>query len=149
MHAAAGLGAATAGVAWAVWFVGLAPGEPIARVAVALGSVLACSVLLRGDPVDLARASRRAVALTIFGGPVIMLGATVVDGRPSDGAAIVAVFCVLALAIGVAAAWIEEPLRPARGAWLDAVAAAHEALLRTDPDEAIREALVALRAPPD
>ena len=76
-----------------------------------------------------------------------MLGATVVDGRPADGAAIVAVFCVLALAIGVAAAWIEEPLRPARGAWLDAVAAAHEALLRTDPDEAVREALVALRAP--
>jgi hypothetical protein len=147
MHAAAGLGTATAGVAWGVWFVGLAPGEPIVRVAVGLGSVLACAVLLRGDPVNLARASRRAVALTIVGGPIVMLGAAAVDGRPSDGPAIVAVFCLLALGVGAAAAWIEEPLRPARGAWLDAVAAAHDALLRTDPDEAVREALVALRAP--
>ncbi len=147
MHAAAGLGAATAGIAFALWFLGLAEAESIARVALALASVLVCSVTLRGDPVDLARASRRAIALTIVGGPILMLGAGVAQGRPWDAPAVVGIFGVLALAIGAAAPWIEEPLRPARGAWLDAVAAAHEALLRTDPDEAVREALVALRAP--
>jgi hypothetical protein len=147
MQAAAGLGAATGAVGWAVWLVGVGPGEPVARVALALGSLLVCNVSLRGDPVDLARASRRAVALTIVGGPVLMLGAIVADGRPWDTGAIVALFGVLALGIGASASWIEEPLRPARGAWLDAVAVAHEALLRGDPDEAVREALVALRAP--
>ncbi|MGO9710177.1 MAG: hypothetical protein ACLQBL_15015 [Polyangiaceae bacterium] len=147
MHAAAGLGTATAGVAWGVWFVGFAPAEAIARVAVALGAVLVCHVALRGDPVALARASRRAMALTIVGGPIVLLGAAVAQGRPWDSAAVVTIFGVLALGIGASAAWIEEPLRPARGAWLDAAAAAHEALLRTDPDEAVREALVALRAP--
>jgi len=147
MHAAAGLGAATAGIAFALWFLGLAEAESIARVAVAMASVLVCAVTLRGDPVDLARASRRAIALTIVGGPILMLGAGVAEGRPWDSPAVVAIFGAIALAIGAAASWIEEPLRPARGAWLDAVAAAHEALLRTDPDEAVREALVALRAP--
>jgi hypothetical protein len=147
MHAAAGLGTATAAVAWGVWFVGFAPAEPVARVALALGSVLVCNVCLRGDPVDLARASRRAVALTIVGGPILMLGAAVAEGRPWNAAAVVAVFGVIALAIGASAQWLEEPLRPARGAWLDAVAEAHDALFRTDPDEAMREALVALRAP--
>ena len=149
MHAAAGLAGVTAGVACAVTFVGFAPAEPVARVAVALGSVLVCHVSRRGDPVDLARASRRIVALTLVGGPVLLLGTGMVDGRAlgGDAAPIVALCGVLALAIGAAAPWLEEPLRPARGAWLDAVAAAHDALLRTDPDEAVREALVALRSP--
>jgi hypothetical protein len=147
MHAAAGHGAAPAGIAIGLWFLGLAEAESIARVAVAVASVLVCSVTLRGDPVDLARASRRAIALTIVGGPILLVGAGVAQGRPWDSPAIVAIFGVVALAIGAFAPWIEEPLRPARGAWLDAVAAAHEALLRTDPDEAVREALVALRAP--
>ncbi len=147
MHAAAGLGGAAAGAAWGVGFAGFGAAEPIARVALAFGSLLMCHVALRGDPVDLARASRRAVALTVVGGPVLMLGAAAAEGRGADAASVVAIFGVLALAIGAAASWIEEPLRPARGAWLDAVAAAHDALLRTDADEAVREALVALRAP--
>ncbi len=132
---------------WAIAFLGFAPAEPIARVALALGSAFVCHLSLRGDPVDLARASRRAVALTVVGGPVVMLGAATAEGRPWDAAAVVAIFGVLALGLGASVAWLEEPLRPARGAWLDAVAVAHEALLRTDPDEAVREALVALRAP--
>jgi hypothetical protein len=147
MHAAGGLGVATAGAAFAVCFARFAAAEPVARVAVALGALLICRVSRYGDPVTLARASRRAVALTIVGGPIVTLGVGVADGRPGDAAAVVAVFGVLALVLGASAAWFEEPLRPARGAWLDAVASAHEALLRTDPDEAIREALVALRVP--
>ncbi|HEY2510019.1 MAG TPA: hypothetical protein VGI39_04160 [Polyangiaceae bacterium] len=147
MHAAVGLGAATGAVAWAVAFVGFAPPEPVARVALALGATLFCRVALRGDPVDLARASRRMVALTVVGGPLIMLAAAVAEGRPSEGSAAVAVIGALALAIGAGASWLEDPLRPARGAWLDAVAAAHDALLRTDSDEAIREALIALLVP--
>jgi len=147
MHAATGLAAASAGAAFALWFLGLADAEPIAHFASAAASVLVCTVSVRGDPVDLARASRRAIALTVVGGPVLLLGAIVAEGRPWDSPAVVGIFGAIALAIGAAAEWIEEPLRPARGAWLDAVAAAHEALLRTDPDEAVREALVALRAP--
>jgi hypothetical protein len=147
MNAAVGLGAATGTAALAAWSVGAAPGEALARTALALGALLVCHVCLRGDPVDLARASRRVVALTVVGGPVLLLGATMADGRPWDVGAIVAVFGVVALAIGACASWIEEPLRPARGAWLDAVVVAHHALLGADPDEAVREALVALRAP--
>jgi hypothetical protein len=147
MHAAAGLAGATAGIGLALWFLGLGGAEPLARFTLAAGAVLVCRVTQRGDPVDLARASRRAIALMVVGGPILLLGAGIAEGRPWDSPTVVGIFGTIALMIGAAAEWIEEPLRPARGAWLDAVAAAHEALLRTDPDEAVREALVALRAP--
>ena len=102
----------------AAWFIGLAPGEATARVALALASVLVCDVALRGDPVDLARASRRALALTLVGGPLLMLGALVAEGRGEEAPTIVALFGVFALVVGASASWLEEPLRPARGAWL-------------------------------
>jgi hypothetical protein len=147
MRASAALVLAVAGVTWAAWFVGMGAGEPLARIGVASAAVLVSLVCLRGDPVDIARTARRALTLVLVGGPVLMLAATTAEGRPMEAPAIVVVAGVLALVIGAAASVLEEPLRPARGAWLDAVVKAHEALLRTDPDEAIREVLVALRAP--
>ena len=147
MRAASALATAVAVVSWGIWFIDLAEGEASARASLVVASILVSVVSLKGDPVQIARISRRVLALAIVGGPVVMVATTTVQGRPWDAAAIMAVSGVLALAIGAASPVLEEPLRPARGAWLDAVERAHEALLRTDPDEAVREALVALRAP--
>ena len=140
------------GHAWAVAFVGFGPGEAIARTALARSGRCSCAtsrgkgtrspspgdVEPRGGAHDRGgpdRDDRRGGG----GGARPRRGGGGPNRRDRRRPRL--------LAIGALAPWIEEPLRPARGAWLDAVSAAHEALLRTDPDEAVREALVALHAP--
>ena len=53
---------------------------------------------------------------------------------------------IAALAVGTLGAWLERPLRPAEGRWLDAIAAAHAELERADPEMSSQGALRALRA---
>src|SRR5207245_10176368 len=103
------------------------PGEASARAGVAVASILVVAVALHGDPVNIARTSRRALALALVGGPVVMVAATTASGRPWDAAVVVAIAGVLTLLIGAVAPALEEPPRPARGAWLGAVVRAHQA----------------------
>jgi hypothetical protein len=93
------------------------------------------------------RAARRVIALSIVAGPLILLGVTTAAGRPHDAGLVVALTALSALAVGAGARWLESPLRPAQGGWLDAIRAARAAILRSEPDDAIREALRALREP--
>ena len=114
------------------------------RGVVVVASLVLGAAALTRDAVRVARAARRVVVLAIVGGGVALLGATASEGR-SWGVALVTAAVVLA--IGAAASILESPLRPARGAWLDAFAHAATEAERGDPDEALREALLALRAP--
>jgi hypothetical protein len=123
---------------------GRAPAEATGRALAAAVSVVLGAAALAADPVRVARFTRRIVVLAFVGGGVALLGATAAEGR-SWGVALAA--CVVVLAIGAAAPVLESPLRPARGAWLDAFAQASDESARGDPDEAIRGALAALRAP--
>jgi hypothetical protein len=99
---------------------------------------------LAPDAVRVARVARRVVVLALVGGGVALLGANAADGR-SWGVALGT--AIVVLAVGAAAPVLESPLRPARGAWLDAFALACDEAARGDPDEAVRGVLLALRAP--
>ena len=122
-----------------------APG-PALRVAAALAAVVASVVVVEGNALRWVRVGRRALTLLLFGGPVVLLGAIAAEGLTGSGPPAVLFAGLVALAIGTLGAWLERPLRPAEGRWLDAVAAAHEALSRADPETSVRDGLVALRA---
>jgi hypothetical protein len=122
-----------------------APG-PVLRVAAALAAVVASVVVVEGNALRWVRVGRRALTLLLFGGPVVLLGAIAAEGLTGSGPPAVLFAGLVALAIGTLGAWLERPLRPAEGRWLDAVAAAHAALSRADPETSVRDGLVALRA---
>jgi hypothetical protein len=94
-----------------------------------------------------ARAARRLVVLVVVGGGVALLGASAASGRGWDAWGSTLVTAAIALAVGAVAPWLELPLRPAHGAWLDAFAKASIDASHADPEDAVRGVLVALRAP--
>jgi hypothetical protein len=147
MTAAMGLVATTTILSCASGFLRLEPAPNIGRLAVAASSVVVVWITRHADGVRIARRSRRALVLTFAGGAVGMLGAAVAAGRPWDGAIATLATTTVALLIGAGAALLEEPLRPASGRWLDAIAKARDELLHDDPEEAVRLVLVALREP--
>jgi hypothetical protein len=117
----------------------------ILRLGLALASASVVAACVTSDAVIVARHARRATALAIAGGGVAALGAIAAEGSSTGWAT--AVTAAVALAIGSNAAFVEKPLRPAGGAWLDAFARAREEAARAEPDDAIRAVLLALRAP--
>lgn len=112
-----------------------------------LGVASACVVAActASDAVRVLRVTRRAAALVVAGGGVALLGALAAQG--SSAGWITVLTAGVALAIGAGAAFVEKPLRPEGGAWLDAFAHAREDAGRADPDDAIRSVLLALRGP--
>jgi hypothetical protein len=120
--------------------------ESAMRLALAGAAGLVCLTASVPDAVRVSRAVRRAVVLAIVGGAVALVGATAAEGSGSVWTTTL-VTAVAVLLVGSAAAAIEAPMRPASGAWLDAFARAAQEALRADPEDAIREALLALRAP--
>jgi len=129
-----------------VALVGRARADELGRALVAGASVLLGAAAMAADPVRVARVTRRVVVLAIVGGGVALLGAASTEGR-GDAWGVTLVTAIVALAVGTVASMLEGPLRPARGAWLDAFARAAVEAQRGDPDEALRAALHALRAP--
>ncbi len=122
-----------------------APG-PVLRIAAASAGLVATVAVLEGDPLRFARVSRRGLTLLLFGGPVVLLGAIAAEGLTGSGPPAVLGAGLAALAVGTLGTWLERPLRPGEGRWLDAASAAREALARADPETSVRDALVALRA---
>ncbi len=129
-----------------VALIGRARADELGRALVAGASVLLGAAAMAVDPVRVARVTRRVVVLAIVGGGVALLGAASTEGR-GDAWGVTMVTAIVALAVGTVASTLEGPLRPARGAWLDAFARASVEAQRGDPDEAVRAALHALRAP--
>ena len=127
--------------------MGLAGGDRIARFAVALASLAVAHVSLAKDAVRIARTSRRFVALALATGPVVVFGMSLTRGRPYDTVAVTALTAVAALFAASLSRVFEKPLRPAQGVWLDAAKKAREAIERSDPDDALRYVLLALREP--
>jgi hypothetical protein len=115
----------------------------------ALASCAACTVAisLQRDALRVGRLTRRAVVLAVAGGVVALAGASAASERVGEPWVVTVVACLLSLAVGIAGPALERPLRPVGGAWLDGFVEAAERAARADPDEAIRQALVALRAP--
>lgn len=112
---------------------------PLAAAAVALATVMFAE---DADPVSLAQRGRRFVVLGLTAGAVAIVGAMVADQRPQGMVALVVLASLVAFRGAVA---LEAPLRPERGAFLDALAAAQRALRRSDLEEGVREALRVLR----
>lgn len=125
----------------------IAPSEAraISRLGLALASAAVVAACVISDAIRVVRLARRATALALAGGGVAALGAIAAQGSSTGWAT--AVTAAVALAIGSSAVFVEKPLRPAGGAWLDAFARAREEAARAEPDDAIRAVLLALRAP--
>jgi hypothetical protein len=118
-------------------------------VVVAASSALAAGAARHSDAVRVARITRRVVVLMIAAGGVASLGASVAAGVGAGAGAwgVTLVTAVVVMLIGAIAPALEGPLRPAGGLWLDAFARARIESSRAEPEDAIREALIALRAP--
>jgi hypothetical protein len=145
----AGRAAITIGTGFAIAIAADVPVARLGRVALPALALLAIGAVHHGDPVADARRIRRALALAIVGGPLLLLGVTSAHGR--DAALATAVTGAVLLAVGALGRFLEEPLRPAQGVLLDAIAAAERVLAGAEPETAAREVLTALRAtlPPD
>ncbi len=121
--------------------------EAVARLTLAVASACVAAAAVHRDAVWVAQTARRALALGLAGGGVALAGATAVEGRAGDAWVVTAVTAVAALAAGSAVRIVEAPLRPANGLWLDAFTKAADEAPRSEPDDALREVLSALRAP--
>ncbi len=128
---------------------GMVADASVSSVALLAATLAGAAVVLSAGHPDAAfvsRVSRRVVVSTTIGSGAALLGAAVVAaGAEAWTAGVVAGAVALSL-VAVAPA-VEAPLRPARGKWLDAFARAGAEATRPEPDDAIREVLMALRAP--
>ena len=121
--------------------------ERIAALAVAAGSVALLACAQARDAVIVARAARRLVVLAIAGGGVGLLGAaTVAGGLRGDAWVTTLITAAVAILLGTAAVRLEGPLRPEGGVWIDAFDRATQSATSAEPEDAIREAILALRA---
>jgi len=124
---------------------GQARADSVALLAVASAAAVVTASSLVRDAVRVSRAARRVAVLTIAGGAVALLGATSAEGSGNVWTWTLATGLACA-AIGSAALALERPLRPAGGVRLDALARACESSARSEPEDAIRDVLMALRA---
>jgi hypothetical protein len=145
-RAAVGSVLGIAGIAVAVIVV--RAGEPASVLVIAASSagIVACVCASFKDPIRLAKMGRRALALGLFGGPVVLLSVIASEGITGTSATAALLGGLAALGIGTLGTWLEKPLRPAEGRWLDAIDAAHKELARSDPETSAQGALRALRA---
>jgi hypothetical protein len=148
---ARGLAARSFLVTWSVACVlaticGPFEAEGAARAGLAVGAAGVALAALHPDAARVARVGRRIVTLSLLGGGLVLAAAGAVSGRADPW---FATFVAVAIALGVGsmASRVEAPLRPAGGVWLDAFAQAAREAVRADPEDAIRQALLALRAP--
>jgi hypothetical protein len=121
-------------------------GDGVVRSGLVAGAALVCGIASHPDAVRVASAVRRAIALSLVGGSVALVGTLAAEG--SGAWWITTLLTSLAvLVVASRASALEAPLRPCEGVWLDAFDRAREEALRADPEDAIRTTLMALRAP--
>ncbi len=128
-------------------FAILAPAQAraIGRLGLGLASACVVATCVAPDAVRVVRVARRGIALAVSGGGIALLAAFAAHG--SSAGWVAGLSAAVALAIGSGSWFVEKPLRPAGGAWLDAFARAREDAVRADPDAAIGAVLLALRGP--
>ncbi|MDP9035184.1 MAG: hypothetical protein M3O50_10275 [Myxococcota bacterium] len=119
----------------------------IGRAFVAATASLLGAAALHADAVKVARFTRRALCLLGVGGAAAWLGAPVAANSFERAWLATAATVLAGLLIGAGVSIWDRPLRPAGGIWLDAFARARAAASSGDADVALRDALVALRAP--
>jgi hypothetical protein len=125
----------------------LGPSDRAVRTGIGSAAVLVVAVSMHGDPVAIARMARVGVVLSFLLGPLVLIASLMAIDRPLSASWVVCCSGVLAALGGVVAPGMARGLRPARGAWLDAIAKAEEALLREEPVDALGGVLMALREP--
>jgi hypothetical protein len=138
-------GAAGMGLVLAVALVlsGAVPADAAAALGGAIASALVVRLARTRDPLGLAQSGRRALALVLFGGPVVALVAIVSSGRHMAGAALA--LAALALVVGAFSQKLEEPFLPVKGIMLDALGDAREAAREREARAAMAHALLRIR----
>jgi hypothetical protein len=145
VRAAFAFSAAALGVGSFTTLLHLAPSSHVLCASSFVGSFATTLACLVREPTSVARAQRTALAVTMFGAPLALLGASIAAEVPSSGPLVVIGALSAGLAIGVGATAIARPLGPDQSRWLDAIAAATKAAGHVDPETAVSAALLALR----
>jgi len=115
--------------------------------AVAIGGASATFIASRENVLRIERASRRMLALVVYAGPVVFIGASSSAFSRWDAAFVTVATAAIVAAIASLVRVLEEPFLPERGAWLFAIEEAKKSLLSHDAESAVKEALNALRKP--
>ena len=121
--------------------------DVVLRAALAPAALGVVAIARRARELVVARLARLLVVVVVFGGALVLFALDVAVRSPLDAVPLVALTAAGGVLIGVLAPRIAEGLRPERGAWLDAVRAAEDALLRDGETDGVSEALAHLRAP--
>lgn len=120
-----------------------------ADAAVAIGcGAASCALVAFASAKDahaVAKRGRRALTLLLFGGPVILLGALMVEANVQGASVVTMIAAAVAMLVGVNAGKLEEPLLPAHGVLLEALADAHASTRDREPRSATSHALVRIR----
>lgn len=117
------------------------------RGAIAPAALAATLLAFRANELRVARAARLLAVLAVVGGGLVLLSLDIAFRAPLEAATVVTVAGAICFGVGIFAPKLAEGLRPERGAWIEAVQRAEDALLRDAPDDAIRDAMVQLRLP--
>lgn len=117
----------------------------VATLATIVCALATSAVCAAKDAAKVGERARVLVAIAFAGAPFVLLAFVAADDGHSPGLAVVAV--VGGLVVGALSPAFAASLRPAGGAWLDAVAASRSAMKHGGSDDAMRAALVALREP--
>lgn len=115
--------------------------------AVALSGAFATFIASRENILRIERASRRMLALIVYAGPVVFIGASSSAFSRWDSGFVTFVTASIVAVIASLLRILEEPFLPEKGAWLFAVAEAKKSLLSHDTENSVKEALNALRKP--
>jgi hypothetical protein len=104
-------------------------------------------VALHPDPAKVERVALRAVVLALPGTLLAAVAAAVAGGGGDDAREVTLLAVSAALGLGALVVATERPLGLSGGPWADAFQRAAKAATLPEPDDAIRDVLIALRGP--
>jgi hypothetical protein len=145
VRAAFAFTAAALGIGSFATLLRLAPASNVLCATSFIGAFATTLACLAREPTAVARAQRTVMAVTMFGAPIALLGASIAAEVPASASLLVIAALAAGIAIGVGATAIARPLGPEQSRWLDAIEAATRAAGHVDPETAVTSALLALR----
>jgi hypothetical protein len=121
--------------------------DGLGELGCALVAVLVAWVALHPDAAKVERVAVRAVVLALPGTLLAAVAAAVAGGGGDPAREVSLLAVAAALVLGALLVAVEKPLGLTGGPWTDAFQRATKAASLPEPDDAIRDVLIALRAP--
>lgn len=129
----------------AAGFVMLSSPDKIAGWALGLVGAGVVFAMMESEPARVTRAVRASLAVLLLATPILLSMFWLVRKHPIPSDALILICCSLGIAVGIITSRAAHPLAPEGSRWLGAFEKALIAASHPEPDQAIREALIALR----